>query len=85
VAKNLAIHVLLTYIIQIKFAKYRLSTLGRGLREMAHISVDLFLLAKYIFVNNSYLFVYSSLTAKNSPTVISFLKTIVCKKKRREQ
>ncbi len=34
-AKNLAIHVLLTYIIEIKFAKHRLSTLGRGLREMA--------------------------------------------------
>ncbi len=40
-AKNLAIHVLLTYIIQIKFAKYRLSTLGRGLREMAHICISL--------------------------------------------
>jgi hypothetical protein len=49
VAKNLAIHVLLTYIIQIKFAKYRLSTLGRGLREMAHIQSRFWWVWKMMF------------------------------------
>ncbi len=35
-AKNLVIDALLTHLIEIKFAKNRLSTIGRGLYEMAH-------------------------------------------------
>jgi hypothetical protein len=42
VEKSLEIHVLFTYIIEIKFEKHRLSTLGRGLHEMAHIPKNKF-------------------------------------------